>query len=442
MNIKIVHGQDARDTHGRNGRATLKGDEAMGESGRFWFRIVGIAAILLCRQSLLAQETGKASPAIPQFRAHLVDRLPGGYKVAAVDVDRDGKPDVIGLATTPSCLAWYRNPTWGRHLLTSGAREFIDLAPLDIDGDGRTDLAIADEFGMSRTNAGGLVHWLQCPQDPTQEWSLHAIGAEPTAHRLRWADLDGDGHKELVVAPIMGRNAKAPLWEVGVKLAFYRIPALPMTEPWKPILIDDRLTVLHGLSIVDWDRDGRDDILTASFEGVYLHQSQGRGDMISWKKTRLGSGEQIDPAKRGSSEIALGRLKSRPRGFLAAIEPWHGDKVVVYTPRATADGLWQRAVIDATFNEGHALLCADLDGDREDEIIAGYRGKGASLYLYDCRDAVGKKWERLGLDEGDMAASGLDATDINGDGRLDIIAVGTATANIKWYENLGSGRTK
>ncbi len=414
----------------------------MGESGYLLFRTIGLLVILLCNLSLPAQETRTMSQAFPQFKAHRVGQLPGGYKVAAVDVDRDGKPDIIGLATTPSCLAWYKNPTWERHVLTSGAREFIDLAPQDIDGDGRTDLAIADEFGMSRTNSGGLVHWLPCPADPTQEWVMHAIGAEPTSHRLRWADLDGDGRKELVVAPIMGRSAKAPLWDVGVKLVFYRIPVPLTTEPWKPVLIDDQLTVLHGLAIVDWDRDGRDDILTASFEGVYLHRSQGQGDTISWKRTRLGSGEQTDPAKRGSSEVALGRLKGRPRGFLATIEPWHGDKVVVYTPRSTADGLWQRALIDTTFNEGHALICADLDGDRDDEIIAGYRGKGASLYLYDGQDPLGRKWGRIALDEGDMAASGLDVVDINGDGRLDIIAVGTATANIKWYENLGSGQMR
>jgi hypothetical protein len=395
------------------------------------------------------------APPFPQFKAHLVARLPGGYKVAVVDIDRDGKPDIVGLATTPSCLAWYKNPTWEKHVLTSAAKEFIDLAPRDVDGDGRTDLAVADEFGMSRTTSGGLVHWLQCPQDPTQEWPIHAIGAEPTSHRLRWADIDGDGRKELVVAPIMGRNAKAPLWDVGVKLAFYRVPQPPTTEPWKPIVIDDSLTVLHGLCIVDWDHGGRDDILTASFEGVHLYQSQGQGDgspiakkrdwepdKLSWKKTRLGTGEQTDPTKRGSSEVALGRLGSDEHRFLTTIEPWHGDKVVVYTPGPTPEALWQREVIDATFNEGHALICADLDGDHKDEIIAGYRGKGASLYIYHCQDSVGKKWERITLDEGDMAASGLDVADINGDGRPDIIAVGTATSNIKWYENLGAGQIK
>ncbi|MCX5646357.1 MAG: VCBS repeat-containing protein [Phycisphaerae bacterium] len=406
------------------------------------FRILATLAILLCSRSLPAQESRNAGTAFPQFKAHLVGRLPGGYKVATVDIDRDGRPDIVGLATTPSWLVWYKNPTWEKRILTSGAKEFIDLAPQDIDGDGRTDLAIADDFGMSRTSSGGLVHWLRCPQDPTQPWPIHAIGAEPTSHRLRWADLDGDGHKELVVAPIMGRDAKAPLWDVGVRLAFYRIPEPPTTEPWKPVVIDDQLTVLHGLCIVDWDRDGRDDILTASFEGVHLYQSQGQGDGISWKKTRLGSSEQTDPAKRGSSEIALGTLGGDDRRFLAAIEPWHGDKVVVYTPGSTPDALWQRDVIDTTFNEGHALICADLDEDHDNEIIAGYRGKGSSLYIYDCRDSVGKQWQRIAIDEGDLAASGLDVADVNGDGRLDIIAVGTATSNIKWYENLGSGPTK
>jgi hypothetical protein len=253
----------------------------------------------------------------------------------------------------------------------------------------------------------------------------------------------------------MGRGAKAPLWDVGVRLAFYRVPQPPTAEPWKPIVIDDSLTVLHGLCIVDWDHGGRDDILTASFEGVHLYQSQGQGDgspiakkrdwepdKLSWKKIRLGTGEQTDPTKRGSSEVTLGRLGSNEHRFLATIEPWHGDKVVVYTPGPTPEALWQREVIDATFNEGHALICADLDGDHKDEIIAGYRGKGASLYIYHCQDSVGKKWERITLDEGDMAASGLDVADINGDGRPDIIAVGTATSNIKWYENLGAGQIK
>jgi hypothetical protein len=238
----------------------------------------------------------------------------------------------------------------------------------------------------------------------------------------------------------MGRNAKAPLWNVGVNFIWYEIPEPPTAEPWKPHIIDDQLTVIHGISIVNWDNDSHDDILLASFEGIHLYQPQVEGDKISWKKTKLGVGEQINPEKRGSSEIALGNLQSKNRRFLASIEPWHGESVVVYTPGSGSDTLWQRSVIDTTFNEGHALVCADLDGDGDDEIVAGYRGKGQSLYVYNCLDSIGKRWERIVLDEGDMAASGLHIADVNNDGRLDVICVGTATSNIKWYENLGPPR--
>jgi hypothetical protein len=33
--------------------------------------------------------------------------------------------------------------------------------------------------------------------------------------------------------------------------------------------------------------------------------------------------------------------------------------------------------------------------------------------------------------------SSLDVEDINGDGRLDILAIGSATGNVVWYENAG-----
>jgi len=269
---------------------------------------------------------------------------------------------------------------------------------------------------------------------------MHSIGAEPTSHRIKWADIDGDGREELIDAPIMGRGAKGPLWDVGTRLIAYTVPESPATEPWKSVIIDDQLTVIHGIAVVDWDEKGRDDILVASFEGIHLLGSSGRASGITWQRTKLASGEQLDPARRGSSEIGVGSIGPERGRFLATIEPWHGDKVVVYRSSPDPDVPWQRLVIDTTFNEGHALLCADVDADGDDEIVAGYRGKGRSLYIYDCVDPIRAQWRRIPLDEGDMAASGLDVADINGDGRLDIICVGTATSNIKWYENLGQLR--
>ena len=36
-----------------------------------------------------------------------------------------------------------------------------------------------------------------------------------------------------------------------------------------------------------------------------------------------------------------------------------------------------------------------------------------------------------------MAGAGCAAADLNADTRMDIVCIGTATANVKWYENVG-----
>ena len=396
----------------------------------------------LCLQfSALNVVTGQETKTdFPKFRAHLVDKFPGGYKVAAAGLNRDGKLDIIGLSTNPANLVWYENPSWAKHVITTQTKENIDLAVADIDGDGRLDLALANQFGMSRTDSGGLIHWLKCPEDPTLEWELHYIGDEPTSHRLLWGDFDGDGKTNLLNVPIMGRDAKEPDWNVGVNLMWFDCTegsGNPAKNLWKRRIIDNKLTVIHGASVIDWDDDGLDDILTASFEGVYLFCPFLSNNTVIWRKFQIGAGYQTDEPARGASEIALGNGGSVDRRFLASIEPWHGDNVVVYTPQPGADILWKRNVIDSTFNEGHALVTADVDGDGADEIIAGYRGKGASLFLYRAAGSDGTSWKRTTLDDGDMATSGLSTADLNGDGLLDIIAVGSSTGNIKWYENQG-----
>jgi len=100
-------------------------------------------------------------------------------------------------------------------------------------------------------------------------------------------------------------------------------------------------------------------------------------------------------------------------------------------------------VIDTSLNDGHVLLTADLNRDGRDEIIAGYRGQGRSVYIYSAEVASGVRWTRQIIDDGGMSAAGCAVADLNGDGRPDIACIGTATTNLKWYENLGApSRTK
>ena len=378
-----------------------------------------------------------------QWQAHTVAKIPSGYQVAVADVNGDGRLDILALSSAESIVEWYENPSWKVRPNTSATRQNISLAPLFRSGYPERGLALASDFALDDSTSGGSVWWGEPSTSLDSEWSLRLLGRIPTSHRLRWANLDGSGRLGLVDIPLLGYGAKEPDYKVPAPLTWFEPPE-PLLRghvsaadtgkgEWFPHLIDESLTVVHGVNVMDWDDDGRDEILTASFEGVHLFHSTGTGRDLQWTKTHLAVGDQVSTPRRGSSEIGVGRLDGRR--FLATIEPWHGEHVVIYT-RGKPGDLWNRHPIDDSLRDGHALLCADLDGDGNDEIVAGYRGPGTSLYVYYATDASGLKWERQTLDT-QMAASGMAIADINGDGHPDVVAIGATTANVKWYENLG-----
>ncbi|MFP3947919.1 MAG: FG-GAP repeat domain-containing protein [Longimicrobiales bacterium] len=386
--------------------------------------------------------TGAAwQESFPDFTRHVIDDFQSGYQAIAFDVDGDGREDVAALSTGGSELVWYRNPGWERYTISTAAEGYINMAPHDIDGDGDLDLAVASEFSLGNSTGGGVIHWAEAPDDPTEneEWPLHRIDAVPTSHRLKWADLDGDGSEELVNLPIVGVGASSPEYHGAVEFTAYEIPEDPTGEAWPSRILDDsRLEVAHGLAVVDWDGDGADDLLTASLDGVHLFRPALEGEGGAPAVMQVAEGHQGPRPEAGSSEVALGRLGPEGR-FLATNDPWHGNQVVVYRPTESDELPWSRSVIETGFQAGHAVVTVDLNGDGYDEIVAGHRGGERNLFIYryrpDAPDA--EKWERIPMDLGGVAVSSLDVADLNDDGAPDIITIGGATDNVVWYENEG-----
>lgn len=363
-----------------------------------------------------------AEPA--RFAEHTIATgLTGGYQVVVADINHDGKPDLIALASGMPELVWYENPTWERHVIAGGFTRMINCAAWDADGDGIPEIVLASGFSNEAKNSAGIVSLLHSDGDPRRPWKVTEIDRLTTSHRLRWADIFGDGKKVLVNAPLTGARAEAPDYRDHTPLVFYR-PGV-----WKREMIgSENGGVVHGIFIVDWEGDGRDEILTASFVGIDLYKLEKDG---RWSRTEIAEGDPSAWPKGGSSDVAVGRLGGKR--YLAAIEPWHGNQVVLYRQSAKQ---WQRSVIDASIVDGHTIWTADLNGDGNDEIIAGFRGGGHGVFVYYADDATGDHWSKRVLDDGGMAAAACAVADLNGDGRKDIACIGSATANLKWYENL------
>lgn len=391
-------------------------------------------ATLLLTFSHVALGWCEVLPGPPPFEKHVIDsEFANGYQVSTADLDRDGDLDVIALSTQPSQLVWYRNPDWARFSISSVTQRNIDAAPHDVDGDGDVDLAVASEFDLGDSNGGGLLQWLENPGNPatTHEWAIHPIDAVPTSHRVRWADVDGDGPKELVNLPIIGVGAAPPDYVAGVQFRAYRVPVNPTTEAWVPVPLDNSLSMAHGLLVASWGDGSGSDLFTASFDGVHRYQWK-VGEVV---KKRLGAGNRGARPAQGSSEVGIGRLGKGETRFVATIEPWHGNEVVVYAGNDGDPLPWPRTVIDATLVDGHALVCLDVDGDETDEIIAGGRGGSHEVLLF--RWSAGA-WQRYVLDSTGVALAGLTIADLNGDGQPDLVATGTLTHDVVWYENRGT----
>ncbi|MPY90760.1 MAG: hypothetical protein GEU99_22960 [Luteitalea sp.] len=360
-----------------------------------------------------------------------------GYAVSVVDVNRDRRPDVIAINGTQ--LVWFENSAWTKHVLLDGQtpEDNVAIAPQDIDGDGRPDIALGAGWNPRDTTGGGALHWVRQPASG-DAWPLMKIGAEPTLHRIRWANVDGRGAPELIVAPLHGRGTSPPEWAgAGARVLAFRIPADPAREQWEVEVADDSLHILHNFAVVRFDEDERDDLVTASREGVHVLR---RGPDATWTRTRVGDG--------APGEIALGRVGGRR--ILATVEPWHGHSVVLYlepdaaqvrgatsqeaAARSTSDTLWTRHVIEEQIDEGHALRWADFDGDEDEELVVGWRGDEGGVAIYEV-DREANVRDKIMIDDGGMAAEDLAIADLDADGRPEIVASGRRTENVKIYWN-------
>jgi hypothetical protein len=411
-----------------------------------WPAVFAALAGLSCLPVAGPAAGGDKESAFPGFKMQELETGLGvGYAVVLTDVNNDGKPDIVVVDQTR--VIWFENPTWKKRTIIQGGTkpDNVCIAAYDIDGDGKIDFALGAAWQPFKPV--GTLQWLKRGKTLDEPWSIYPIDAEPTIHRIRFIDLDGSAKPALVSIPLMGRGATAKgnfTDGAPVRVTAYRIPKDPTKDRWEPTVIDESMHVCHNFCASDLTRRAKgNNVLVASYEGVSLLSLDG-GDG-KWSRRQIGTGNQDTPhGKRGASEIKEGRLKGGP--VIATIEPWHGDQVVVYTPPAPGAKFWQPHVIDDQLRWGHAVSFADLDGDGNDELIIGVRDDPAKgdkvtdrrgVRIYKALDAKGTRWARHIVEDGGVAVEDLAVADLNGDGRIDIVAVGRQTHNVRIYWNEG-----
>jgi len=354
-----------------------------------------------------------------------------GYGLATADVDGDGKIDVL-LADAKQ-IVWYRNPGWEKFIMAENltARDHVSIAARDLDGDGKAEVAVGAEWNPNDTLNSGAVFLLEAPADRTQRWTPRRLPHEPTTHRMAWV-RESDRTFYLAVLPLHGRGNRNGAGE-GVQFLGYKWPWIEGSQPVPLMSALPPLHLTHNFDVLPGSTaGGAETLLIGTKEGVRSIDVPNMRAVPN-PVTTINAGE-----------VRAGALAGGAR-FIAAIEPMHGNELVVYrsppTPFSSgADWTTHRSVLDESMVQGHGLAVGDLLGVGSDQVVAGWRGgtPGAKvgIKVFAATDATGRAWRMHALvDDNKMACEDLKLADLNGDGRLDIVAAGRATKNVIIYWN-------
>jgi hypothetical protein len=344
------------------------------------------------------------------------------YESCAVgDLNRDGHPDIVYGAY------WFAGPDFTPRAFrpNHAAKEYLWANSdhiYDVNKDGWLDVI-----------AGGWeedgIYWFKNPGNSAAEggkpWEMHnpwearlLAKTRGTMEMFALRDFDGDGEPELYSANYRKQHP-LEVWR------FTR------SSDGTPALAPFVLGVEgggHGFAFGDVNGDGREDVLC---EVGWYERPEGDPFAGPWKfhsETALPHPScpfvVKDLNKDGRLDIIFGR------GHDVGLYWWEQQ-----APKAPGATLWKRHVIDESWTQAHAISLADLDGDGQEELIAGKciwahnggdPGAGAppAIYYYRWNRATSNFVRHTIAAPGEGIALGrqYSVVDLNGDGRLDLTA--------------------
>jgi len=336
-------------------------------------------------------------------------------RVIARDLDGDGKTDLAILNAGSGSVTIARGDGKGgfsvdRHFQVGIAS--IGMAVVDLDGDGRPDIAVSDYRSMDVTvlrNRGA---------GDFERAGMYAVGAG--ANFLDAGDLDGDGRADLVVAAMDSR------------LHLFRNLGGARFEETAPVPLDPSPNIPL---VADLDGDGDMDLAVTCSQDlkttkmvVLLNRGRGTFSKTTYEVGLPSEGLAAqDLDGDGAPDLVLTHIDSNTISILRNKD--RGEFAEPARIGISAPGPWNG------IDEAQWVACGDLDGDRiPDLAAAGGDGSFACVLLGRGRCEFGP----AKILTAGKAPSSIEMADLDGDGHLDLAVSNYGSSDITLF--LGDGK--
>lgn len=298
----------------------------------------------------------------------------------AMDVNQDGWIDLIRIDWPGKAAVWHENPKnkpghWAQHMIHSSVGNESPML-VDMDGDGRLDLLCNDPTALK-------VIWLKSPSKKGDTaWEKYIISNDEKqsthkySHGLGYGDVNGDGRKDVLV--------KNGWWE-GPKGGAGKAPK---DKDWT-FHAADLGQDCSQMYVMDLNGDGLNDVISASAHnyGIWWHE-QGKDAQGNATWTH----HEIDKSFSQSHGMALKDINGDGNPDLITgkrfwahngNDPGEREPAVLYwyeyKPGKTPT--WIRQDIDNDSGVGLHVTVEDINGDGLPDIVTGNK-KGVHLFTH------------------------------------------------------------